>query len=81
MRLVLFVAEQAVRLQFDGKHRFDMAGGAFGVRMRAKQGVPRVDGVIESSLRPAGRSMTGVAGFAEVPFMIVVFLVTGEAAR
>ena len=81
VRFVFFMTGQAVRLEFDGEYRFDVARCTFDGRVCAEQGMAGVESMVEPHIRPAGRRMAGVASLPEVTFMIVVFCVAGKAAR
>jgi hypothetical protein len=81
VRVVILMTRQAVRSRRCIEDRLDMASGTFSISMCAKQRMSRVDVMIEMHVRPPGRRMTGIAGTTEVPVVVVVVFVTGDAGR
>ncbi len=81
MRVVVFVAAQAIRLQRDSENRLDVAGRTFSVGMSPVQGMTGIDRVIELHGRPAGRHVAGVALASEVAVVLVVVLMAGDTVH
>ena len=81
MRVVILMTRQAVRSRRCIEDRLDMASGTFSISMCTQQRMTRVDVMIEMHVRPPGRRMTGIAGTTEVPVVVVVVFVTGDAGR
>lgn len=83
--VVLFMAGEAIRLQFVLVQVAFMASHAFRIAMLAQQGVLGLLVVIEGHFFPAFRIVASLALGAEftlVPFfLVVVFLVTGIAVH
>lgn len=75
------MAGETVRIELDGKHGLDVAGLAFGLGVSAEQCMPCVNGMIKAHVRPSGAYMAGIASFAEMTLMVIVFFVTGETIR
>jgi len=79
--IVILVTGETIPLQLYLEDRFDVAGIAFGLQMRADQCVFCVLFVIEVNLCPAAARVAGFAGFAEVAFVIVVLEVAGNTCH
>ena len=77
--IVVFMAGQAIRGECDFENGLDVAGRALDFRVSAKQSVPGVDVMVEMDLRPTGTRVAGLARFAEVTLVVVVFTVTADA--
>ena len=75
------MTRQAVRSRRCIEDRFNVARSAFSIGMCTKQRMSRVDVMIEMHVRPPGRCMTGIAGTTEVPVVVVVVFMTGDAGR
>ena len=78
MRVVVLVAAQAVVRRLDLEDRLDVAGGAFGLRVRTIQRAPGIRCMIEADGRPFFGHVAGLAGPAEVPLVIVVLEMAGH---
>ena len=81
MGIIVFVAGEAIPLQFHFEDRFDMTGGTLGLAVRADQRIAGVLAVVEAHFRPAAAGMAGFAALAEMPFVIVVFEMTRDAGH
>lgn len=78
--IVVLVAGQAVGSQHHLEYRLDVAGRALGVRVSSVQSMAGVDGMIKAHLGPSGTHVAGLALLAEMPVVVVVFLMTTDAA-
>ncbi len=79
--IVVLVAGKTVGNEFDFEDRFDVTGDTLRFRMCAMQSVVGVDVMVEAQIGPTAAGMTGIAGLATMPIVIVIFEVAGDTGH
>lgn len=79
--IVVLVAGEAIPLQLRIIDRLDMTRGAFGFAVRADQRVARILAVVEAHFRPTAAGVAGFAALAEMPVVIVILAMAGDAGH
>ena len=79
VRIVVFVTGETIGLEFDDENRLDVALFALDRLVRAIQWMIRIRIVIERDLLPVFSNVAGLAGLAEMTFVVVALCVAGVA--